>query len=76
MIFESEILKDVKHISQAAAEEYEYIKGRNDNSIQSLLTPWKKYNDASMNGIEFGSIHCCAGMSGKIQNLCLSLKIG
>ena len=58
--------KKLKFISleQAAREELRYVKGRMNGNIKSLLTPWKKFNIASMNGIEWGSITTIAGMSG------------
>jgi replicative DNA helicase len=51
-------------IADAAQQELRYIKGRMEGNIKSLLTPWKKFNKASMNGIEWGSIITIAGMSG------------
>ena len=57
------ILRSVT-LEQAAREELRYIKGRMDGNIKSLLTPWRKFNIASMNGIEWGSIITIAGMSG------------
>lgn len=51
-------------LEQAARDELRYIKGRMDGNIKSLLTPWNKFNIASMNGIEWGSIITVAGMSG------------
>lgn len=53
-----------KSIGEAAHEELEYIKGRASGKIRSLRTPWKKYNLAGMGGLEWGSIHTIAGMSG------------
>jgi replicative DNA helicase len=51
-------------LEEAARQELRYIKGRMEGNIKSLLTPWKKFNIASMNGIEWGSIITIAGMSG------------
>ena len=51
-------------IEKAARQELNYIKGRMDGNFKSLLTPWRKFNQASMNGIEWGSIITVAGMSG------------
>jgi replicative DNA helicase len=51
-------------IKDAARSELKYIRSRMDGSAKSLLTPWKKFNRASMNGIEWGSITTIAGMSG------------
>ena len=51
-------------LEDAANQELRYIKGRMEGNIKSLLTPWNKFNIASMNGIEWGSIITVAGMSG------------
>jgi len=51
-------------IEEAARQELRYIKGRMDGNIKSLKTPWRKFNEASMNGVEWGSIVTIAGMSG------------
>lgn len=51
-------------IKDAARSELNYIRGRMNGNIKSLKTPWKKFNKASMNGIEWGSIITIAGMSG------------
>lgn len=51
-------------IKQAARSELNYIQGRMNGSIKSLKTPWEKFNKASMDGIEWGSIVTVAGMSG------------
>lgn len=54
----------IRHIAEVANEELAYIRGRMNGKITSLLTPWKKFNQAAMNGIEWGSIITIAGMSG------------
>jgi len=51
-------------LEDAARKELRYIKGRMENKIKSLKTPWKKFDKAGMNGIEWGSIITIAGMSG------------
>jgi replicative DNA helicase len=51
-------------IKDAAREELRYMRGRMEGNIKSLKTPWRKFNQASMNGIEWGSIITIAGMSG------------
>lgn len=51
-------------IKDAARQELRYIRGRMSGEIKSLKTPWKKFNEGSMNGIEWGSIITIAGMSG------------
>jgi len=53
-------------IKDAAREELRYMRGRMEGNIKSLKTPWKKFDQASMNGIEWGSIITIAGMSGKL----------
>ena len=51
-------------LEEAARKELRYIKGRMTNEIKSIKTPWKKFNKAGMNGLEWGSIVTIAGMSG------------
>lgn len=51
-------------IKEAARQELRYIRGRMSGEIKSLRTPWEKFNKASMDGIEWGSIITIAGMSG------------
>ena len=51
-------------IEEAARQELKYIRDRMNGDAKSLLTPWRKFNEASMNGIEWGSIITIAGMSG------------
>ena len=51
-------------IRDATRDELRYIRGRLSGEIKSLQTPWKKFNKACMNGIEWGSIITIAGMSG------------
>lgn len=51
-------------LEEAARKELRYMRGRMDGDIKSLKTPWKKFDKAGMNGIEWGSIITIAGMSG------------
>jgi replicative DNA helicase len=51
-------------IEDAARKELRYMRGRMDNTINSLKTPWKKFDKAGMDGIEWGTIITIAGMSG------------
>lgn len=53
-----------KSIRQAAKEAVEYIDDRRSGKIKSLRTPWSKWNDACMGGIEWHTITTVAGMSG------------
>lgn len=59
-------------IKEAARQELRYIKGRLDGNIKSLKTPWAKFNRASMDGIEWGSIVTVAGMSGSGKSAILN----
>ncbi len=54
----------MQSLEEASRKELRYIRGRMDNKIKSLKTPWKKFDKAGMNGIEWGSIITIAGMSG------------
>ena len=51
-------------IDRAIDQELKYIEGRKSGEIVSLKTPWSKYNQASLGGLEWQSIHLIAGMSG------------
>jgi hypothetical protein len=54
----------VRPIVEAARESAIYIDERRKGIVSSLSTPWKKYNQVAMGGIEWGTIHTIAGMSG------------
>lgn len=64
---------EVRHIIEPAREAVLYIDGRRKGLIKSLRTPWKKYNQVSMQGIEWGSIHTIAGLSGSGKTAILSM---
>ena len=51
-------------LEEAARRELRYMRGRMSGEIVSVKTPWKKFNKAGMNGLEWGSIVTIAGMSG------------
>jgi len=53
-----------RHISKASSAALRYIDGRRKGEIKSLATPWKKFNNISMGGIEWQTITTIAGMSG------------
>ncbi len=59
----NKILKMIS-LEEAARKELRYIHGRMTNEIKSIKTPWRKFNRAGMNGLEWGSIVTIAGMSG------------
>tara|TARA_R110000751_G_scaffold298863_2_gene409073 strand:+ start:322 stop:1302 length:981 start_codon:yes stop_codon:yes gene_type:complete len=63
---EQESFKDlkIKSFKEAAAEELKYMQMRKEGKITSLKTRWNKFNQVSMNGLEWGSITTIAGISG------------
>ena len=52
------------HISKSADTIVDYIDKRRKNEIRSLSTPWRKFNEICMGGIEWNTITTIAGMSG------------
>jgi replicative DNA helicase len=54
----------IKHIQKATREAAIYIDKRRRGYVRSLRTPWKKYNQVCMGGIEWNTIHTIAGTSG------------
>ena len=58
---------EIRSIKEVADEEIQYIDDRRHGRIQSLATPWKKYNNISMGGIEWHTIHTIGGMSGELS---------
>jgi len=46
-----------------------YLKGRKSGAITSLLTPWDKVNDATVNGIEWHSTNVIGGRPGAGKTL-------
>lgn len=55
---------EIRSIADAADEEIKYIDDRRKGLIKSLATPWKKYNNVAMGGIEWHTLHTIGGMSG------------
>jgi len=55
---------EVRSIADVADEEITYIDDRRHGRIKSLATPWSKYNNIAMGGIEWHTIHTIGGMSG------------
>jgi replicative DNA helicase len=53
-----------QHISHHADIALRHMYGRMEGTIQSIPTPWKRYNDVGIDGIEFHSITLIAAMSG------------
>jgi len=52
------------HINKAAEKIVNYIDKRRNGGFKSLATPWKKFNEVCMGGIEWNTITTIAGMSG------------
>lgn len=50
-----------KSLSEIHAEGLKYIQQRRDGSAKSLRTPWSKFNDAGIDGFEWGNIITIGG---------------
>jgi replicative DNA helicase len=61
-----------KHISEIHKDALEYIKDRKNGLIKSIETPWKKFNDAGIGGLEWGSITTLAARPGGGKTLILN----
>lgn len=53
--------KKWKHISEIHKDGIKYMENRRDGLIKSIVTPWKKFNDAGIDGLEWGSITTIGG---------------
>jgi len=56
-------------IHTAVDSALEYIDGRRKGRIKSIKTPWKKFNDAHLDGIEWQKIIAIGGMSSSGKTL-------
>lgn len=54
---------NVKHISEVVLDTKKYINDRKQGLIQTIKTPWQKYNDATFGGFEWGDMTVLAGLS-------------
>ena len=54
----------VKPIVESTREAARYINDRRLGLIKSLTTPWFKYNEIAMGGLEWNTIHTIGGRSG------------
>lgn len=61
--------KEWLHISDAYKKGLDYIQGRKEGTIKSILTPWEAFNNAGMNGIEWNTITVLAGRPGSGKTL-------
>ena len=58
-----------KSQEQAYKESLSYLKGRKDGKITSLVTPWLKVNEATVNGLEWHSMTVIGGRPGSGKTL-------
>src|SRR6188768_1711217 len=49
------------HNADAQAEAIAYIQGRKDGTIRSIHTPWHRFNEAILDGIDWGMMVTLAG---------------
>lgn len=66
----------LKTYNSAKLEALNFIKGRRDGTIRSLVTPWKKYNEAHLDGLELQKIITIAGMSSSGKSLIAGMLEG
>jgi replicative DNA helicase len=57
------------HISEAYDQAINYVKKRRSGEIKSIKTPWQKFNEVSMNGLEWNSLTVIAGRPGSGKTL-------
>ena len=57
------------HISESYAQALDYALKRRTGEIKSIKTPWMKFNEASMNGLEWNSLTVIAGRPGSGKTL-------
>lgn len=57
------------HISEAYQQALEYAQKRKEGVIKSLRTPWAKFNEISMDGLEWNSLTVIAGRPGSGKTL-------
>lgn len=64
-----DLLKDVKSLHEIHKEGYQYVKDRYDGKIKSVRTPWSCFNDATLDGLEWGSVLVLAARPGSGKTL-------
>lgn len=57
------------HVSEAYAQAMDYAEKRRSGEIRSIKTPWPKFNEISMNGLEWNSLTVIAGRPGSGKTL-------
>lgn len=58
-----------KHISDIHKDGIAYMENRRDGTIKSISTPWKKFDDAGIGGLEWGTITVIGGRPGSGKTL-------
>ena len=53
-----------KHISEIHKDGIKYMEHRRDGIIKSIKTPWPKFDEAGLDGLEWGTIVTLAGRPG------------
>jgi replicative DNA helicase len=63
---DNKLYKPLKYISieEAVRNSIHYIDKRRTGEIKSLKTPWKKFNDSGLGGLEWQTITTIGGISG------------
>lgn len=64
-------LKDLGfiHVSDSYNQAIDYIRKRRSGEIKSIKTPWAKFNEISMDGLEWNSLTVIAGRPGSGKTL-------
>jgi len=62
-------LKLWSHISDIHKAGIAYMEDRRDGIVKSIATPWKKFNDAGIGGLEWGTINTIGGRPGSGKTL-------
>jgi replicative DNA helicase len=57
------------HVSEAYSQALDYAEKRRTGEIRSIRTPWEKFNEVSMNGLEWNSLTVIAGRPGSGKTL-------
>jgi replicative DNA helicase len=57
------------HVSEAYDQAIAYAKKRRSGEIKSIKTPWPKFNEVSMDGLEWNSLTVIAGRPGSGKTL-------
>jgi replicative DNA helicase len=57
------------HVSEAYAQALDYAQKRKSGEIRSIKTPWNKFNEVSMAGLEWNSLTVIAGRPGSGKTL-------